>query len=465
MLIQEIDCLFRDRITSAKCFYPLNDLRNIKKVDFNLSPDIGGDLIIIDPVNIEYHLTVNVQRYGGDGNVRYLDKKLSDLILSFRVFRSLTLASVIINYRVVTNMQSLLKKIEFHKVSIQFNTLCSLISRSPQMEVLILIDTSTPIPELLFDSIIKISNQHKNLNDCTIKFKNDNRTILNFTSILNLLNNIHCKRVKLNYSLANDVTDSQISIVNPSIEIFDFNVTSYANHNLFSIWKDKSQLKDIVLNLDENDITSVNQMKNLERLHNTTYIMSLKENHLHLPSLKEIQISKSNINMINCLLSNNSQLASIDMGSLSLDDLIIVLNSQYPTLTKLSISSVTGKSLTDIDEQSLLQSFQHNTTISMLKIGYLQLEFHHSILFLFSILKVNRSLITLFLKLCVFMPPDIKSTDQLSPDKVLHDNNTIEKLYIPSFYLSRVPQYNSMEKFDNLLNKYSIIRLKDDFTW
>ncbi|KYQ94079.1 hypothetical protein DLAC_04357 [Tieghemostelium lacteum] len=382
-----------------------------------------------------------------------------------------------------------LQRLILIEISVDENALCSILSRSPNLEKISLCMVDICNGE--FGSILKciadVSTQFKKLN---LLFINEYKAAVAFKTIVDLLNRIQCKSVLIDFKYI--VCEEIESVIeNTYIEIFRFKnwevlLKDAAKLDLLTInmlfkWKDKSHLEDVYIEAGDSlmVLESMNEMVNLKKLeiyywgsYNslssncnqlTNYLLPTK-----LPNLTnlKLELDKFGFTFIPDILKVHPKVTSLGVGrsGVSTKELVILLDSkQFPTLTDLSIDRVFK--LNDIfedmeayNENAMLPIFQNNSTLRMLRIIDCEINVKNPPSFIMSVLQVNR----IYSSFIVYFQPLVQYLnfyiDYNLFEQTLSNNTVIKKLLLPST-ASRYGHVKYSQELINLFNKYSVNRV------
>ncbi|KYQ94077.1 hypothetical protein DLAC_04355 [Tieghemostelium lacteum] len=449
-----------DKLTKSDYKY----YKNLKEVGFWIDNFDSGTLLS-EPIefcdNIKYKLELS-----NEINYQEIPENISEIVFNQNLFTRLKInGSVTITELGYHNQLTQLRHFNLEYMKISKNAFSSILSRSPNLEKLsidciILLDCT-------FDTIVKC------IADSSIKFQElsifSNDTI-SVNSFFDLLNRVQCKHVfiifdDIKYSTKEEITSAVID--NTSIEKFRFtsiDVKSHTNNDetmefdLFSIWKDKSHLKDIYIYFKD----YIPEMANLEKLE-IRYIQGNRDelekyiNPTKLPKLEELKILGFTFSIVDQILKINPNITKMRLNQLEINEFVSILDSQqFPTLSDLFIESVCQRKK-KCEENVVLSAFQNNTTLRWLKIRNYDITMENPQSFLMSIVQVNRSYISLIVH---FGPNENYSEDKIDYnllDEILSNNTTIKKLFLPSTVTIRKVLYN--QKLIHIFNKYSVIRV------
>ncbi|KYQ94078.1 hypothetical protein DLAC_04356 [Tieghemostelium lacteum] len=447
-----------DKLTKSDYNY----YKNLKEVGFWIDRFDSGILLSEFCDNIKYKLELSYQK-----NYQEIPENITEIVFNQNLFTRLKISrSVTITELGYHNQLTQLRHFNLEYIKISKNAFSSILSRSPNLEKLsidriILLDCT-------FDIILQC------IADISIKFQNlsivlDKNISISVNSVLDLLNRVQCKHVditffNIKYSTKEEITSAVID--NTSIEKFrftSFDARSYTNNktmvfDLFSIWKDKSNLKDIAIGFED----YITEMVNLEKLE-IRYIQGNRDelekyiNPTKLPKLKELKILVCNFPTIDQILKINPNITKMKLYELEINEFVSILDSQqFPTLSDLFIEIVRQRKK-KCEENVILSAFQNNTTLRWLKIRNYDITMENPQSFLMSIVQVNRSYISLIVH---FGPNENYSEDKIDYnllDEILSNNTTIKKLFLPSTITIRKVLYN--QKLIHIFNKYSVIRV------
>ncbi|KYQ94076.1 hypothetical protein DLAC_04354 [Tieghemostelium lacteum] len=451
----------RDRVVSIRNSIGLftkddyNYYKNIRDISLKIKISIHEfehDL----PLLIDYSKRVNHElTLFSDFSYPKLSEKVSETFFNQSIFKSLSLSYFTISEMNHHNELSLLQQLNLFSVVVSVDSLSSILSRSPNLFKLVLneIDIADGDYNIVLKLISNVSLKYQKLNHLLI---HSNKYTVSYSSFVDLINTIKCQNVDFRIVIESP-EQNQLVIDNTSIEKFRIILEqNYSKIDIFSIWKDKSNLRDIYLSTGVS-IEDMNKLISLDTLH---FHDDKMVSQVKIASLRELKTKTCPIHTIKIILQNNIGITKLDVFIMSAKKLAKILDSKsFPTLTSLVIKYV-HPAERDINVDALLSLFQNNRNLQYISIQNCKsISLKNPQEFVMSILQVNSILIS-FIVHFNFTTNEDKIEDNIDfnlLDTIFSNNRTIQKLLLPSTISNDVNIIYS-QKLINIFNKHSVIR-------